>query len=177
MDLPSKFTSTPQFLSRVVLHPYTPELVPKYHQWMQSEELLSLTGSELLTLEEEIQNQRSWWLDPCKFTYIILDLSRFQSDSLTDSMIGDINLFLLDDGSEGEISVMIAEKEYRGKGLAAECVTHMMNLAKRELGICVFVAKIQRENAPSIRLFEKIGFRLEKIIPDFDEVHYKMRLS
>jgi len=170
----AKFTEEPQHLSSVVLHPYTPELVPKYHQWMQSEELLHLTGSERLSLEEETENQLSWWTDLSKFTYIILDSTRYSQQSLSDCMIGDINLFVLDEGCEGEISVMIAEREYRGKGLAVECVRRMMELARERLGIRRFVAKIQSGNQASIRLFEKLGFRLDKCIPEFDEVHYKI---
>lgn len=170
----AKFTEEPQHLSRVVLHPYTPELVPKYHQWMQSEELLDLTGSDRLSLEEETENQQSWWTDPHKFTYIILDSARYSPQSPSESMIGDINLFILGEECEGEISVMIAEREYRGKGLAAECVLRMMELARERLGIRTFVAKIQSGNQASIRLFEKLGFRLDKSIPEFDEVHYKI---
>jgi RimJ/RimL family protein N-acetyltransferase len=173
----AKFTEEPQYLSRVVLHPYTPELVPKYHSWMQSEELLDLTGSERLSLEEEVENQESWRRDQSKFTYILMDLERYSPQSLSESMIGDINLFLLDEGQVGEISVMIAEREYRGKGLAGECVARMMELARERLGIRVFVVKIQSGNQASIRLFEKLGFGLDKSIPEFDEVHYKIALK
>lgn len=35
----------------------------RYHQWMKSAELLRLTGSEPLTLEEEYDMQQSWLID------------------------------------------------------------------------------------------------------------------
>jgi len=40
---------------------------------MQDPEILFLTGSEPLTLEEEKENQASWLLDPSKFTFIIIN--------------------------------------------------------------------------------------------------------
>ncbi|XP_069785397.1 alpha/beta-tubulin-N-acetyltransferase 9 isoform X6 [Narcine bancroftii] len=48
------------------LVPYSTRHVPRYHQWMKSEELLKLTASEPLTLEQEYQMQRSWQEDDDK---------------------------------------------------------------------------------------------------------------
>lgn len=48
-------------------------------------ELLYLTGSEPLTLEEEFTNHRSWLEDPTKYTFIVF--------SKNGRMIGDVNLF------------------------------------------------------------------------------------
>ncbi|XP_032473922.1 N-acetyltransferase 9 isoform X5 [Phocoena sinus] len=51
---------------KVVLVPYTPEHVPRYHEWMKSEELRRLTASEPLTLEQEYVMQCSWQEDADK---------------------------------------------------------------------------------------------------------------
>ena len=51
---------------RVRLVPYRRAHVLRYNQWMQDPELLELTCSEPLTLEQEFQNQRSWHADPLK---------------------------------------------------------------------------------------------------------------
>ncbi|XP_015314459.1 alpha/beta-tubulin-N-acetyltransferase 9 isoform X1 [Bos indicus] len=51
---------------KVVLVPYTSEHVPRYHEWMKSEELQRLTASEPLTLEQEYAMQRSWREDADK---------------------------------------------------------------------------------------------------------------
>ncbi|CCM02707.1 uncharacterized protein FIBRA_04813 [Fibroporia radiculosa] len=47
----------------VVLVPYRPEHVAKYHEWMTSAELRELTASEPLTLEEEYEMQQKWQTD------------------------------------------------------------------------------------------------------------------
>mmetsp|Transcript_26052 Transcript_26052/g.46225 ORF Transcript_26052/g.46225 Transcript_26052/m.46225 type:complete len:113 (+) Transcript_26052:381-719(+) len=101
--------------SRLVFHPYVASMVPKYHSWMQDEELLRLTGSEPLTLEEEVLNRQSWVEDPMKCTFILCDKAVFIEESPEQSMIGDLNLFLNETAS-GEVNIMIAEASYRRKG-------------------------------------------------------------
>jgi hypothetical protein len=46
--------------SSVCLVPYRREHVRTYHGWMQAEDMLAHTCSERLTLQEELDNQRSW---------------------------------------------------------------------------------------------------------------------
>lgn len=48
------------FGERVVLVPYRREHVAKYHDWMGDAEILHLTGSERLTLQEEFEMQKTW---------------------------------------------------------------------------------------------------------------------
>ena len=65
--------------SRVVLVPYRLEHVAKYHESMKSEELQELTGSEPLSLEEELRMQQTWREDPEKCTFIVLAQVRSES--------------------------------------------------------------------------------------------------
>eukprot|EP01035_Chromulina_nebulosa_P020022 gene20022-25998_t len=53
--------------NRIQLVPYTSRHVLKYHEWMKSEEILKLTASEPLSLEEEYEMQLSWHEDPNKY--------------------------------------------------------------------------------------------------------------
>lgn len=65
--------------SKTILIPYRPEHVEKYHKWMKSPFLLEMTGSEPLSLEEEIKMQLSWRDDKDKCTFIVLARSECSS--------------------------------------------------------------------------------------------------
>ena len=81
--------------SKVILVPYGPQHVPKYHQWMKSSELQHLTGSEPLTFEEECEMQETWKNSDDKCTFIVLHRDTFEkSDNEIEAMIGDTNIFL-----------------------------------------------------------------------------------
>ncbi|PLN83006.1 GNAT domain-domain-containing protein [Aspergillus taichungensis] len=99
--------------SAVLLVPYYSWHVPRYHEWMQDEEIQEATASEPLTLEGEYAMQRSWRNDADKLTFIVClplshqrqpdgeqqqpDGEQHQIDTESDSpsrMLGDINLFL-----------------------------------------------------------------------------------
>ena len=58
---------------RVVLVPYRPQHVAQYHRWMADPCLQHMTGSEPLSLEEEVDMQREWADDGDKCTFIVLE--------------------------------------------------------------------------------------------------------
>lgn len=181
----------------LLLLPYRPSYVPKYHTWMSDPALLEATSSEPLTLEEEYAAQASWVEDPSKCTFIVFDRAQHGQAAqvhlgdgcTTAGMCGDVNLFLLDALSvaqdyfggqqqqqqgarAAEVMVMIADVAYRRRGLAVEAVKGMLWYGLHTLGITRFVAKIGEGNLPSLTLFtEKLGFRVAKRVPAFAEVH------
>eukprot|EP01108_Squamamoeba_japonica_P000558 TRINITY_DN1187_c1_g1_i1.p1 TRINITY_DN1187_c1_g1~~TRINITY_DN1187_c1_g1_i1.p1 ORF type:complete len:223 (+),score=96.82 TRINITY_DN1187_c1_g1_i1:82-750(+) len=161
---------------RVHLVPYERRHVPRYHAWMESDELRELTASERLTLEQEYEMQQSWLLDDDKLTFIILRADRLADDGTDDAddaaaatenaMIGDVNVYIngVFEAGEAEIEVMIAEESARRLGLAREALALMMTYARTHLAVDTFIAKINATNTPSRRLFQSIGFRA----PDYD---------
>ncbi|XP_049862596.1 alpha/beta-tubulin-N-acetyltransferase 9-like isoform X5 [Schistocerca gregaria] len=138
----------------VILVPYRAEHVPKYHEWMQSEELQHLTASEPLTLEEEYSMQQSWLHDA------------------NSSMVGDTNLFLQEpeDSQSAEIEIMIAEEKARGKKYGWEATLLMLCYGCEVLGIKKFQAKIGLDNVKSISMFSKMGFNKVSESNIFQEV-------
>ncbi|XP_049716932.1 alpha/beta-tubulin-N-acetyltransferase 9 isoform X2 [Elephas maximus indicus] len=162
---------------KVVLVPYTSEHVPRYHEWMKSEELQRLTASEPLTLEQEYTMQRSWREDADKCTFILLDAEKWQAQPGTTEescMAGDVNLFLTDPGDPtvGEIEVMIAEPSCRGRGFGTEAVLMMMSY-----GLTKFEAKIGQGNEPSFRLFQKLHFEQVAVSSVFQEATLRLAVS
>ncbi|XP_032055599.1 N-acetyltransferase 9 [Aythya fuligula] len=167
--------------SRATLVPYTTAHVPRYHAWMQSEELQRLTASEPLSLEQEYEMQRSWRDDADKCTFIVLDTERWagQARGEEDCMVGDVNLFLTDteDPTLGEIEIMIAEPSYRGRGFGKEATLMMMSYGVTDLGITKFEAKIGQENEASICMFKKLHFKEVAVNSVFREVTLRLDVS
>eukprot|EP00922_Rhytidocystis_sp_ex-Travisia-forbesii_P063915 GHVS01095045.1.p1 GENE.GHVS01095045.1~~GHVS01095045.1.p1 ORF type:complete len:226 (+),score=50.19 GHVS01095045.1:154-831(+) len=58
----------------------------------------------------------------------------------------------------GELSIMIAESNFRRKGLAREALELMMCHCAEQCSVGTFVAKLKQSNEPSVRLFENLGF-------------------
>ncbi|XP_049625729.1 alpha/beta-tubulin-N-acetyltransferase 9 isoform X2 [Suncus etruscus] len=167
---------------KVVLVPYTSRHVPRYHEWMKSEELRRLTASEPLTLEQEYAMQRSWRDDADKCTFIVLDAEKWQAQpcpSEENCMMGDVNLFLTDPGDPtlGEIEVMIAEPSCRGRGCGTEAVLMMLAYGMSKLGLTTFEAKIGQENEQSMGLFRKLHFEQVALSTVFQEVTLRLRIG
>ncbi|KAI1422191.1 acetyltransferase domain-containing protein [Xylaria sp. FL1777] len=117
--------------SKILLVPYDSHHVKRYHQWMQNDDLREATASDLLTLDEEYENQQSWRTAHDKLTFIVCQPATSSSSSFSSSsaaslssnaeaapvptiyacvddaeerMVGDVNLFLTpdDDDDDGD---------------------------------------------------------------------------
>lgn len=174
-----------------------------YHQAIQE-----ATASDRLTLEEEYENQESWRASHDKLTFIICQPLTAANDRVSitegdgdteDKMIGDVNFFLYDDEDDegccvGEVDIMIAGVQDRGKGIGRAVVSSFLHYIQRNLdGVLVeyktsrpsesaelpklkqLMVKIKADNAPSIALFKNIGFVQEGDINYFGEVKLVLR--
>lgn len=103
-----------------------------------------------------------------------------QFDNAT--LVGDANLFI-QLGEEGEsnrvaeLDVMIAEPEFRKRGIASKAIELLMEFARSQLGIGHFVVKILQENQASICMFTKLGFEFVRKQEAFGEVVYQLVTS
>lgn len=167
--------------SKIRLVPYEAKHVPRYHDWMKSEELQILTASDPLSLEEEYKMQQTWREDEDKCTFIVLS-GECEDDikqSEIDSMVGDVNLFFNnpDDRTTAEVEIMIAEVWARGKGYGKEALCSMMKYSTEELKVKKFTAKIGYSNQSSLNLFSKLGFKEVSRSDVFQEVTLELLVT
>ncbi|OAA56415.1 Acyl-CoA N-acyltransferase [Cordyceps fumosorosea ARSEF 2679] len=185
--------------ARALLVPYEAHHVVKYHGWMQDPDIREATASEPMTLEEEYENQQSWRTSADKLTFIICKPATTADTSITAQkqdasarMVGDVNFFLYADDEEGqgggtdnaligEVDVMIAAKEHRGRGYGEAAVRHLLLYIQTHLdavleeqpgnrSLRALMVKIQQGNRGSRGLFEKLGFAQQGDVNYFGEV-------
>jgi hypothetical protein len=93
---------------------------------VQDPQMLELTKSEPLTLEEEYAMQRSWTQDPNKTTFILLDRTCTGADALP--MVGDVNLYWNDHDDERvaeiEVCAVVARLPCMSQDAAMEHQAH-----------------------------------------------------
>jgi RimJ/RimL family protein N-acetyltransferase len=199
-----RINSTTRILGKgVILVPYQPHHVVKYHEWMSRQEIQELTCSEPLTLEEEYAMQQKWSNDQDKLTFLILNKEVFDHESCptddlnqreVNAMIGDVNCFIQEEECDddetksvfiGELDIMIVEHDQRKRGLGIEsmrlminyCVTNVINSMTHLPSLASFVVKIDEANTPSIRMFEKLGFSKHRYVEAFRQVTLKLDIK
>lgn len=77
----------------------------------------------------------------------------------------------------GEFNMMIADKAYRRKGYGYYTVLLVLMWSIRYLKLKEYFVKIQKTNTPSIKLFEKIGFKFYNYNKHFHENEYRLTVD
>jgi RimJ/RimL family protein N-acetyltransferase len=161
---------------------------------MSNKEIQELTSSEPLTLDEEYEMQINWLNDEDKLTFIVLSKELYEKymsmnkiEQEIYSMVGDVNIFLSTDEDKednlktvAELEVMIVDKMNRGKGYGIESIRLMINYALKFLKnpkLERFIVKIDENNIPSIKMFEKLGFIQYNYSKIFKQVSLKLDIE
>ena len=126
--------------------------------------------------------------------------TEFVIEENLDAMIGDVNLFLSEieesvdsdtnknseeaDATQGtassqqllqaEVDIMIARKNFQGKGLGRAATCAMLQYGATKLGIRRFFCRINEDNTDSIRLFKTIGFEQCNYAACFKQVELEL---
>lgn len=68
--------------------------------------------------------------------------------------------------NEGHITRVIVNKEYRGMSLGTKMLEFLMSEGAK-LGITEYTLEMRRSNEAALKLYEKLGFKLEGIRPKY----------
>ncbi len=78
----------------------------------------------------------------------------------SNEILGSVDLYEIDWGNKtAGVGVLISSKKYRSKGFASEALLLLEELAINEWELKHFNAEVHLTNIPSLKLFEKCGYK------------------
>jgi len=96
-------------------------------------------------------------IDYTKEMVILVELQHEEGHS---EIVG-VGQFGIDETTHsGEVALVVRD-DYQGKGVGTELLSYLTDLARSE-GLLGFTAEVLVENTPMLRLFEKMGFDIER---------------
>ena len=69
---------------------------------------------------------------------------------------------------DGEVTNVMVRPEYRRQGIA-KAVLRQLLYEGRQIGVRDFTLEVRKSNAPAIKVYEELGFRLEGVRPGYYE--------
>lgn len=151
--------------------------------------LRNLTPSDASNLFDWENNQENWEVSNTEKLFTREDIEVFVSQpqdiNLNQQLrfmicknesnlpIGCIDLFDYDEGKCVGVGILIADKKSRNKGYATDALKLLIEYCRNELQVAYIFCNIFINNNPSIRLFEKCGFKfIEERILNQQKVNY-----
>lgn len=141
---------------QVYLRVVEEEDIPTLLNWENNPENWKVSGTEVPYTESEMKSFVANHLP----IHLTGQLRFMITDIHEDAPIGTIDLFDANfkNGFAG-VGVLIAEKEFRNKGLASEALNLVIGYCSARLDLYHLHCSIHADNQSSIALFEKCGFK------------------
>lgn len=127
------------------------------YEWENNRDFWRISDREealtQLEIEGFIEEQQSSLFDLDQLRYMIVDAK-------SQKTIGTVDLYEIDWNEDfAYVGILIADKKDRKRNAATNALIHMMDLSREELELDMLKARVHPDNAASIRLFRKLGFR------------------
>lgn len=151
------------FLEKVILRPLEKEDKDQIHKFRNDGEITHLLGGFSVgysrqAIEEKIEN---WGNSHNTIMWAV-------AEKETNKCIGHIGLYDIDYVSRrAEIGMLIGEKQYWGQGIGLGITETVTDFAFKQLNIHSVQAKVLETNLASLRVFNKLGFKKDGKIRDF----------
>lgn len=82
---------------------------------------------------------------------------------LNEEPVGVISLIFYDSSESAEISIIIGEKNYWGRGIASDSIKTIISYCKKFHRVNKFFAGCDSRNIGSVKVFQKCGFKIKQI--------------
>ncbi|MFG2294182.1 GNAT family N-acetyltransferase [Streptomyces sp. NPDC048603] len=126
----------------------------------------------------------SWPLDDAQLAAYAAEPGRHTWTAEHDGRpVGHVSLRRHDDGSGARLGRVLIAPEARGLGLGRVLLTGALGRAFGELGLPAVDLGVYTHNTAAVRLYESLGFRTERVLPDVQQVGeerwsaFQMRLT
>lgn len=145
----------------IMLREYQAEDISAIRQWVNDEETTRYLSTRYWPAQTMVDSQeflsRMLQSSHNAYNFVIAD----REDG---RYIGQLDMFRVDWRlRQGEIGMVIAQKQERGHGIGTQALGLMQRLAFRTLGLERLELEVHMHNLPALRCYEKAGFTLEGV--------------
>jgi RimJ/RimL family protein N-acetyltransferase len=140
---------------RVALRPFTREFVPLYHEWLQNEEILRMTGTERGLTIADIHEMRDEIEKSENMTHYLIFAKTGKEPGRP---IGDVDLRDIKFGDCAESAIMNAEPGRGFRFCSDEAYRLLLRYGFDKFGLKMVTAPVFYFNLPSIGLHKRLGF-------------------